>query len=95
MIISRASAMGRSKWLPSLTTSAGERLTMMRLDGSDSPIEVSAPRTRSRDSATALSGRPTTTKAGSPPTIWTWTSMSRTSIPWNATVWMLATMATA
>ena len=56
----RPSAIGRSKWLPSLITSAGDRLTVMRLGGSASPMAQSAARTRSRLSPTALSGRPTT-----------------------------------
>src|SRR6476620_7826754 len=40
--------------------SAGARLTVMRLAGSARPEAISAERTRSRDSATALSARPTT-----------------------------------
>ena len=43
----------------------------MRLGGSASPMAFSAPRTRSRLSATALSGSPTMVKAGSPGPIWT------------------------
>ena len=50
------------------------------------PDRVSAPRTRSRLSATALSGRPTMVKAGSPGPIWTCTSTARASIPSKATV---------
>ena len=42
---------------------------------------ASAARTRSRDSATALSGRPTTLNAGSPEAIVTWVSTSMTSTP--------------
>jgi hypothetical protein len=37
--------------------------------GRAKPSAASAARTRSRDSATALSGNPTTVKAGSPETI--------------------------
>ena len=58
-----ASAMGRSKCVPSLGMSAGARLATMRLPGSDRPRPANAPRTRSRLSATALSAKPTTTKA--------------------------------
>ncbi len=38
----------------------------MRLAGRASPEAMSAPRTRSRDSATALSARPTTLKLTEP-----------------------------
>ncbi len=54
------SAIGRSKWLPSFSTSAGARLAVMRRAGSARPSADSAARTRSRNSATALSGSPTT-----------------------------------
>ena len=47
---------------------------------------ISAPRTRSRLSPTALSGRPTTMKAGNPGPICTCTSMGRASMPSKATV---------
>jgi hypothetical protein len=53
----------------------------MRLGGSPRPSEASAARTRSRDSATALSGSPTTVKAGNPEAIVTWVSTSMTSTP--------------
>ena len=48
---------------------------MIRFGGSASPIAVNAARTRSRDSATALSGKPTTRKFGKPGAICTWTSI--------------------
>ena len=87
----RPSAIGRSKWLPSLARSAGARLTVIRLGGRPRPIAPSALRTRSRTSATALSGRPTMVNAGSPALICTWTSTSLTSMPENATVRSRAT----
>src|SRR5262249_58073940 len=59
---------------------------MMRRAGSASPEAISAERTRSRASDTALSGRPTMAKAGSPGTICTCTSTARASIPSKATV---------
>src|SRR5437868_2664734 len=59
---------------------------MIRRAGSASPEAISAERTRSRASETALSGRPTMAKAGSPGTIWTCTSTARASIPSKATV---------
>ncbi len=65
----------------------------MRRDGSASPEAVSAERTRSRASETALSGRPTTLNAGSPGATCTWTSTGRTSMPSNATVETRWTMA--
>jgi hypothetical protein len=66
--------------------SAGARLTVMRRDGSASPDEVSAARTRSRASDTALSPRPTTLNAGRPDATCTCTVTLRASIPSNATV---------
>ena len=72
---------GRSKWLPSLARSAGARLTVIRLAGSANPSAPSAARTRSRDSATALSGSPTTVNEDSPEAICTWVSTSITSMP--------------
>ena len=54
---------------------------MIRFGGSAKPSAASAARTRSRDSATALSGNPTTVKAGSPEAIVTWVSTSMTSTP--------------
>ena len=91
MDTSKPTAIGKSKWLPSFNTSAGDKFTVMRLGGSDKPIAPKAARTRSRLSATALSGRPTTVKAGTPEAICTWTSTSNTSTPWDATVLMRAT----
>ena len=55
-------------------------------------MALSAPRTRSRDSATILSGRPTMAKAGSPLIIRTCTSTSLASMPKNATVLICADM---
>ncbi len=63
----------------------------MRRAGTASPIEVSAARTRSRDSATALSGRPTTMKATIPDVMVTWASTSSASMPRKATVRIRAT----
>jgi hypothetical protein len=51
--------------------SAGARLTVIRLAGSASPEAMSAERTRSRDSATALSPRPTMVNATVPEAICT------------------------
>lgn len=64
--VKSARAIGRSKWLPSFKTSAGERFTMMCLAGSESPIEKRLAFILSFDSATALSGSPTIEKDGSP-----------------------------
>ena len=58
--------MGRSKCEPSFGRSAGDRFTVIRFGGSASPIEAKAACTRSRLSATALSGNPTMVKRGSP-----------------------------
>jgi len=63
------------------------------VDGlSEAAFTPKYPRTRSRDSPTALSGRPTTAKAGMPAPICTCTSTGSASMPWNATVVTWATM---
>ena len=54
---------------------------MIRFGGSASPIADSAARTRSRLSATALSGSPTMTNAGTLVDSWTCTSTARASSP--------------
>ena len=51
-------------------------MTVILLGGNPRPSEASAARTRSRDSATALSGSPTTVNAGNPEAIVTWVSTS-------------------
>jgi hypothetical protein len=76
-----ASAMGKSKWLPSFGRSAGERLIVIRFEGNAIAMEFSALRTRSRASDTALSGRPTTEKAGNPGETAHCTSTMRASTP--------------
>ena len=55
-------AMGRSKPEPSFLMSAGARLMVMRVGGRSKPEFLMAERTRSRDSRTAASGRPTVEK---------------------------------
>ena len=87
---STPSAMGRSKWLPSFSRSAGARLISTRFGGSARPMEVRAARTRSRASPTALSGRPTTRKAGRPLDICTCTSTGTASMPAKAKQRILA-----
>ena len=62
----KATAIGRSKCAPSLVTSAGAKLIAMRLAGKERPMEDSAERIRSFDSATALSANPTIIMAGRP-----------------------------
>ena len=79
--VSRATAMGRSKWLPSLGRSAGDRLMVIRFDGKAIDITASAERTRSRASLTALSGSPTMEKAGSPGATAHCTSTGQASTP--------------
>ena len=64
----------------------------MRLAGSARPEAISAERTRSRDSATALSPSPTMVKATVPEAICTWTSTGRASTPSKATVETRATI---
>jgi len=84
--ITKPSAMGKSKCAPSFTTSAGAKFTAMRFGGSASPIDDKAARTRSRDSATALSAKPTMAMVGNPFAICTYTSTGMVSMPRNAIV---------
>ena len=64
---SRPTKMGRSYTVPAFFWPAGARFTVMRLTGNLAPQFFTAARTRSRASRTAASGRPTMSKAGSPP----------------------------
>ena len=64
----------------------------MRFAGSASPEAMSAERTRSRDSATALSASPTIMKTTLPAEICTCTSTARASMPSKATVDTRVTM---
>ena len=60
------SAMGRSYQGPSFLMSAGARLIVICATGKGKPLLRRAVRTRSRDSRTAASGRPTTSTMGRP-----------------------------
>ena len=51
---------------PSFFLSAGARFMVMRLTGNSNPQFFRAERTLSRESFTAASGSPTSSKAGSP-----------------------------
>ena len=62
----RAAASARSKPGPAFLRSAGARFTVIRRSGNSKPELSSAARTRSRDSCTAASGRPTIVNAGRP-----------------------------
>ena len=53
--------------MPAFFCPAGARFTVIRLTGNLAPQFFTAARTRSRASRTAASGRPTMSKAGSPP----------------------------
>ena len=59
-------AIARSYAAPRLRLSAGARLTVIRLMGYSKPLLRMAPRTRSRASDSAASGRPTMWHTGSP-----------------------------
>ena len=83
---SRAKAMGRSKPGPSLRRSAGARFTMTRVSGTLRPLWRRAERTRSRDSCTAASARPTMCRPGSPGARSTSTVTSWASSPWREAV---------
>ena len=89
---SMPSAMGRSKLGPSFFTSAGARLIVMRPIGNLNPELVSAVETRSRDSFTAASGRPTMTTMVSPQPELTSTSTGNASMPLSAAEQTLESM---
>ncbi len=74
-------AIGRSKRPPSLGRSAGARLTVMRCCGMRKPPLISAERTRSLLSRTAVSGRPTMVKPGRPGPRWISTRTGTARIP--------------
>ena len=75
------SAIARSSPAPALRTSAGARLTVIRRGGKARPLFRIAPRTRSRASWRAVSGRPTMVKPGSPGATSTSTRITRPSMP--------------
>ena len=64
--VNTATAILTSNALPCFGTEAGERLMVVRWGGNENPELVMALRTRSLDSASAASGRPINTNAGSP-----------------------------
>ena len=77
-----ATAIGRSRPVPSLRSSAGARLTVKRVFGNCSSLFLIAERTRSRASLTVVVARPTRKNFTSPPRLMsasTWTG--RTSRP--------------
>src|SRR5438874_2238090 len=84
-------AIGRSKRLESLGSSAGARFTVMRRAGNSKCAWLSAARTRSRASRTSASGSPTIWKAGRPGPRCTSTVTSGACTPESA---RLATVAT-
>ena len=63
---SRHIAIARSKCAPSFLRSAGARLTVTLCVGKRNPLFFTALLTRSRDSLTAASGKPTMSQLGSP-----------------------------
>ncbi len=74
-------AIGRSKPVPAFLVSPGDRLTVMRREGSANPELVSAAETRSRLSFTSPAGRPTIVQCGSPWATSISTQTSYASIP--------------
>src|SRR5436190_21363965 len=76
--------MGRSKLGPSFLTSAGARLMVVRPMGGLKPEFEIAVMTRSRDSFTAVSGKPTITMSVSPQPTLTSTSTGNAWMPWTA-----------
>ncbi len=87
---STPTAMGRSRPAPPLRMPDGARLTVTRRRGHGRPLETRAARTRSRDSRTAASGRPTTVNPGRPLATWTSTRTVRPSTPRRTAEGMLA-----
>jgi hypothetical protein len=77
-------AIGKSKLGPSFFTSAGARLIVLRPMGNLKPELVRAVLTRSRDSFTAASGKPTMTTIVSPHPELTSTSTGKASMPLTA-----------
>ena len=86
----RPRAMGRSKAGPSLRRSAGARLTTTRFSGIRRPLLRRAARTRSRDSWTAASARPTICSPGKPGPMSTSTRTATASTPLRAPLWQWA-----
>ena len=78
---STANAIGRSSDAPVLRNSAGARFTVIRRGGQVKPVFRIAPRTRSRASDSAASGRPTIVSPGRPGATSTSTLTSRPSSP--------------
>ena len=78
---SMPTAMGRSKAGPSFFWSAGARFTVSRPSGKGKPLFRRAVRTRSRDSLTAASGRPTRSNWVMPRDRFTSTRTGNPSIP--------------
>ena len=74
-------AIGRSKYAPSLGSSAGAKLMVTFLSGNEKSEFTTALRTRSRDSLMVLLAIPTILKAGSPLFISPSTSTSLPSKP--------------
>ncbi len=87
-----ASAIGRSKPEPSLRSSAGARLTVMRPSGNFSSAAEIPLRTRSRASWQARSASPTIAKPGMPSRTCASTSTRRGSRPTSA--WVTARAST-
>src|SRR5450830_864360 len=83
-------AMGKSKRPDSLGKSAGARLTVMRLAGNSKRAFCSAARTRSLDSLTSVSGKPTMVKQGRPLARWTSTVTCGASMPASARLFRTA-----
>ena len=84
-------AIGRSKRPDSLGRSAGARLTVTRLlCGNSRPLVCNAARTRSRDSLTSVSARPTSVKLGRPLARCTSTVTAGESRPRRARLWTRA-----
>ena len=86
-------AIARSSDAPALRRSAGARLTVIRRGGNARPLLRMAPRTRSRASWNAASGRPTIVNPGRPGATSTSTRMTRPSMPWSVAAWTVASTA--
>jgi aspartyl-tRNA(Asn)/glutamyl-tRNA(Gln) amidotransferase subunit C len=83
-------AIGRSKHGPAFLRSAGARLAVMKPSGQKYPLFQTAAFTRCRDSFTAVSAKPTTTKFSFPFPASTSTSTGRASTPTTAADQVLA-----
>ena len=87
--------MGRSSPEPALRTLVGARLTVTRFCGHLNPLEMTAARTRSRDSRQDASGSPTMVKDGRPVDTCTSTDIGCPCTPTRVAEWTIDSTASS